>query len=297
MTTKIKAVVLGHSGFIGAAIMGFLKDLKVNTIGLSTKDVDLTSVDCLEKLKPLMDKNTVVIFCSALMPGRGGNTQVGFRSNVSMVINSLPAFAGIKKLVFLGTTGIYGDASFTGVVTEETVIKPTMLYTWAKLIGEEACQAFSQDTKTPLLVLRPTIVYGPGNCHQNYNPTAFVIQAFRDGKITLWGDGDDKRDFVFVRDLAEIVGLLSVDDARGAYNVGSGSTHSFNDVAKKVSGLFKDIKVEYQPRRQPVSQHYYNIRKLKSVPVLSDFQFTSLSEGLLATVIYFCEKGADNGRD
>ena len=300
--SNTNVLVLGHNGFIGKPLMDFFQIMKTPVTGLSTKEIDLTRWTVVPVLKSVINKETIVVFCSAMMPGRGGNTWKGFNDNLAMITNSVQAFsAGIKKLVFISTTGIYGDHAVNGVINEELIPNPQILYAWAKLVSEEICNAFSQQTETPLLILRPTIVYGPRNIHQRYNPTSFVLQMMKERLITLFGQGEDERDFIYVRDLAEIIGLTALDNVEGDYNVGSGVSHSFLHAAIKVAECFvgkeTEVDIEYKPRQQPVSKHKYSIRKLMHLPVVCDFNFTSLSEGIRETVNFcrFKKEETDGG--
>src|ERR1700733_14547904 len=107
---------------------------------------------------------------------------------------------------------------------------------------------------TSLLFLRPCAVYGANDTHNSYGPNRFIRSGLKDGKITLFGFGEEKRDHVYVEDLSRLVELCLLHRSEGTLNLVSGTAVSFYDVAERIirlSGL--PIRIENLPRSSQIT--------------------------------------------
>ena len=89
----------------------------------------------------------------------------------------------------------------------------------------------------PTACLRPTLVYGAGDPHNGYGPNRFRRLAQAGEAITLFGEGEERRDHVSVDDVAELGAQMVMHRSSGALNAATGTVISFMDSAKKMAGL------------------------------------------------------------
>lgn len=192
----------------------------------------------------------------------------------------------VKKVVFPSSSSVYGNTPLPQ--SENTPTVPVNMYGVTKLACEYVARLYSDFV--PSVGLRIFAGYGPGEAHKG--EIASVITLFMDAiekesKPIIFGDGTQSRDFVYIDDIVEAV-LRSVEnDFAGIVNVGSGESHTFNEVVYSINGLLgKNIRPRYVDK--PV--HYFehtlaDIAKMKNTLGISP---TSLKEGLKR---YFEAKG------
>ena len=154
--------------------------------------------------------------------------------------------AGVKKLVYSGSSTYYGNQ----IAPHREDMQPDLLnfYALSKYTGEEYCRLFERALNFPTIILRYFNVYG---MRQPETGTyALVLGIFlrrwRDGlPLEIHGSGDQRRDFIHVRDVAECNIAAYESSSRGAvFNVGSGVNISVKELADRIS--HNQI---YSPRR------------------------------------------------
>ncbi len=121
--------------------------------------------------------------------------------------------------------------------------------------------------------------FGPGDRGETYGPSGFVRAAIRGAKITLWGDGTELREFIFIEDLVRIVGELIHHDASDVVNIASGARHTFREALDIALALAPHrLEVGSHPRtKSSVDNAFCNQRLLELLP---QFAFTGLESGM-----------------
>lgn len=168
----------------------------------------------------------------------------------------------VKKFIYASSGGVYGQAQYVPE-DENHPLFPQWPYGVAKLAGEKYCQQYTQLFNLPTVSFRYAIVYGP---HEWYGRvfTMFVKRALRGEPPVIFGDGNQRRDFVYVDDVVEanILGIKNDDVDGMAFNVGGASHVNVREIAKlvtdiidpKLEPLFDDPKPgeasKYQPYRK-----------------------------------------------
>lgn len=281
-TLPRRVVILGASGFLGAALEVALVKAGVEVIGHSSRTLDLTRPQALGVLDPVMIPDTALVLASALTPDRG-QTAATFLANTTMAANLATYLEGHRPggLVYVGSDAVYGFGNTP--VTEETPVAPTGYYALGKYAAERVIDCAARAAAVPLLVLRVTGVYGPGDPHASYGPNAFARSLARDRSVRLFGAGEEERDHVFVDDAAAAaVGLLRAG-ATGVYNVATGQSYSFADVVKTMRDLVPyEVDVTTAPRKGPITHRRFDtVRLARALPGL---RFTPLRDGLSETL-------------
>jgi len=281
---KIKRVViLGHSGFIGRHIEKIFneKSPNIELIGRSYPDLDLCFKEDAYSLSPLFDMDTAVIMVSGIKRQLGDSLDI-FSKNVSMANNvcSVLQEKPVKHLLFFSSAAVYGEEIDNIDITEKTPVHPTSYYGIAKYASE--ClfrKVFSEQENNSLIILRPPLVYGPGDQTTIYGPSGFAIKALHKEKITLWGDGSELREFFYVEDLAKIVYDLTFNNFDGIVNISSGESSDFKQILDILSNILcYKLEIDSRPRtRKKVDNKFKNNRLLEVLPNVS---FTDLKEGI-----------------
>lgn len=215
-----------------------------------------------------------------------------FEVNARGTLNVLMAAktSEVSRVVIASTGGaILGDVP--PPVHEEMVPKPQSPYGASKLAAEGYAEAFAGSYGLRVTTLRFSNVYGPHSHRKGSAIAHFIRQILSHKAITIYGDGSQVRDFVFVEDVCDGI-LQAVDaDASGVFQLGSGlptSIRSLLDQMSDVVGRDWPIKVQEAPRRQgEVLKTYCDISKAHRT-----FGYrpkVSLDEGLRRTWRWFVD--------
>ncbi len=310
-----KVIVTGGAGFIGSHIAQELagRDYQVIIIdNLSTGR--LSNIESVLGMKnivfvrgsivnlPLLRKlfsGVDYVFHQAAVPSVPRsikNPRASHVANTTGTLNVLLAARdnGVKKVVFASSSSVYGDTPTLPKV-EDMTPNPESPYAVSKLAAEYYCQVFQKIYGLNTVCLRYFNVYGP---RQDPNsPYAAVIPLFINsamaGKsLVIFGNGEQSRDFTFVRDVVKANILAAEGTATGVFNIGSGIRVTINHLAEFVIRLVGDntIKPAYRDARPGDILH-----SLADITRAGTFGYRpkySLEEGLREVVNYLrAERG------
>jgi UDP-glucose 4-epimerase len=284
-----RVVVLGHGGFIGTHLARFFREQspEIEVLGHALPTIDLSRLEDTQKLEDFFDSQTAVLMCAAIKR-QLGDTLDTFSQNMSMAANlcRLLQKHPIRRFVFFSSAAVYGEERTNLHISEDTPVQPTSYYGAAKFACE--CifrQVVSQLPECSLLVLRPALIYGPGD-QGGYGPTGFIKAALGGEQIVLWGDGSEKREFVYVGDVLKIVHALTFHQYDGVLNVVSGTSYAFKDALNVVERLVPLEKpIGSRPRTKNKADHGFDNSRLRGL--LPDLKFTKLAEGMRLTAESF----------
>jgi UDP-glucose 4-epimerase len=211
--------------------------------------------------------------------------------NVKGLLNVLEASAqaGVKKLVFASSAAIYGDNPTVPKV-ESMLPEPKSPYAITKLDGEYYLGMFTGQGRLETAAIRFFNVFGPRQDPKGAYAAAvpiFIESAVRDGPITIFGDGEQTRDFIYVKD---IVGALTfaaqTPGVTGVFNAGYGGQITINQLAREIiSAAGSSSAVRHAPARAGDVKHSRaSAAKLRSVGWTPQH---TLPEGLAATLDFF----------
>lgn len=235
-----KIVVLGSGGFVGSALVSRFRDkgVPVEFIGTSSEGPRLDIVP--HWLNSAISGADVVYLTAGRTGGVGrmARDPLSFvLPNVRIQMNIMQACleAGVRRLVTLQSTTGYPD---TALPVRENQYHQGPLHpayfgpgtTW-RFVDHLAAMFRGLE----VVFLRPSNVYGPGN---DFDPTtSHVIEATvrkvyeRQDPFVVWGDGREQRDCTYIDDLAEAM-TRCIDCPPGAYNIGTGTTASIQDMIR-----------------------------------------------------------------
>jgi UDP-glucose 4-epimerase len=200
--------------------------------------------------------------------------------------------AKVKKLVFSSSAAIYGNNPITPKL-ETMLPEPKSPYAITKLDGEFYCKMFADEGRLATTSLRYFNVFGPRQDPKSQYAAAvpiFIERAVKNKPITIHGDGEQTRDFVFVKDVAAAnVFFATQSEATGVFNVGYGQRITINDLATTICRLAgSKSKIEHGAERAGDVRHSLAaVEKLKAAGFRPSGNF---DDGLKATVEYFRRK-------
>ena len=273
-----RVVVLGASGCVGRSIVGELRRLGVETLGLSSADLDLCGLDAMEALRRTMRSGDALVLVSALTPDRGRDVATLMRNlrmaeHVCAVLEQSPC----AHLLYVSSDAVYED--FANPVRETSQCHPSTLHGLMHVTRERMLAHAAQGSKVPLACLRLCAVYGSGDTHGSYGPNRFLRSALTEGKITLFGNGEEKRDHVFTGDVGRLIAACLLRRSAGTVNLATGRAVSFLDVAESIARLNgRTVVIERLPRRAPITHRHFDVTALRRA--FPDFRTTPLEAGL-----------------
>ena len=207
--------------------------------------------------------------------------------NITGTLNVLLAARdnNVKKVIYASSSSVYGDTP-TLPKREDMIPHPQSPYALTKLVGEYYCRIFHQIYNLPTICLRYFNVYGPRQDSDSQYAAVIPISITRlsqDKPPIIYGDGEQTRDFTFVKDViqANIIGAES--DANGIFNIGRGENSTINDLAKTIINLVgKDLQSEYRPPRVGDVKHSLaDISRARAIGYEPQY---SLEDGLRETI-------------
>jgi len=277
-----RAVVLGGSGFVGRAIIEELGRLDVPAVSVSSREVDLCRPEAVERLRGLVRPEDAVVFVSALTPDKGKDAGTLMR-NLAMgrQVSALVEQPACSHVVYISSDAVYSDA--VSLIRETSPCDPATFHGLMHLVRERMLRQAVQRSRLPLFIVRPCAVYGPGDPHNSYGPNRFVRAALAERTITLFGRGEEKRDHLFIDDVARVAALGMCHRSDGVVNVASGVSVSFADLAGLVAELSGEpVRIVPTPRQTPVThRHLDPAALLRAFPA---FRPTPLRVGLTETL-------------
>ncbi|MBI3666935.1 MAG: NAD(P)-dependent oxidoreductase [Acidobacteria bacterium] len=257
-----RVLILGANGFIARNLAEVLEREQIACRRVGSGEVDLIGPGAVEKLGQILAPDDAVVVTSALTPDKGRDPAT-LMKNLRMAETLCAAFGpgGCAHVIYISSDAVYDWRS--SLINEQSSCEPSDLYA-VMHIGRErmlgyACQA----ARIPYAVVRPCAIYGAGDTHNSYGPNRFLRTAISEGKIRLFGQGEEQRDHVWVRDVAEILKLCLLYRSAGVVNAVSGKAVSFYELAQRIiSVVGRGVALEFQPRNGPVTHRHFDISLL-----------------------------------
>lgn len=302
------SLITGGAGFIGSNMVRFLlakgQQVRVLDNFETGKRANLTEVaDQIELIEgdirnmPTAERSVagadVVYHLAALgsVPRSVAQPGATHDANVTGIFNMLQASrnAQVSRFVFASSSSVYGETTVLPQ-HEDLPYAPISPYAASKAIGEVYCRAFYETYSLPTICLRYFNVFGPRQDPASQYAAAvpiFITRALRGEPITIFGDGEQTRDFIFVKDIAAAnLHLAMEDELSGVYNVAYGGRLTVNDLAAQIVELTGSSSATIHADERPGDVRHSSA----AVDRLLDTGFrpqSDFSSGLALTIDYF----------
>lgn len=211
------------------------------------------------------------------------------QSNILGLVNMLQCAQkfGVSKFIFASSAAVYGPYDQVSL-TEDLVGNPVSPYGINKKLGEYYCEKWKELYDLNTLSFRFSNVYGPKQGSRGEGGVVSIfMERLRDGKeISVYGDGTQTRDFIYVEDLVDGIYRGANSAVTGVYNLSTNNQTSVNQLIEVLSGLKEVGKVNYlQPREGDIYKSSLSNTRIKKdldwVPIFS------LEEGVARTHEWF----------
>ena len=305
----MKILITGGSGFIGSHIVELYQDkaeeirvldnlrtgYRNNLDGLRHTFIEGSITDR-ELVKKAVQGVDYIFHLAALVSVPESMAKPGecVDINVHGLLNVLEeaAAAGVKKLVFASSAAIYGDNPTVPKV-ETMIPEPKSPYAITKLDGEYYLSMFQNEGRLQTAAIRFFNVFGPRQDPKGAYAAAvpiFIEKAVNNEDITVFGDGGQTRDFIYVKDIAGALAFaVETPGVTGVFNAGYGGQITIEDLANGlVSAADSASKILYAPERAGDVRHSRaSADKLRAAGWVPRH---TLEEGLGVTLKFFKDK-------
>ena len=272
-------LVTGGEGFIGRNLVNLLRDLgnEVLTLDIAgNPDYKFSITDRTKLFNDVNEKFDGMFHLAATTspPQFESDPFDGFEVNATGTLNILE-FAKVRKIpkvVLASSSAAYGDSDKISV-ENDIPDRYSNLYPVTKIVDEYLARYYSLRNEVQCISLRYFNTYGPNeNIKGMYSSqiSKFIGYALKGEPIIVYGDGTQRRDFIYVRDNVRVTKLAFDRGKPGeSYNIGTGISTDFNSIAKLVKEITgSDSPVEHIPN------------PLKSYQMFTQADLTKTSEDL-----------------
>jgi UDP-glucose 4-epimerase len=301
----IKVLVTGGAGFIGSHIVEHfqgsaevrvLDNLRTgfrrNLAGFEHEFIEASITDR-EAVRRAM-QGVDFVFHLAAMISVPESMQKPIECNEintagTLVVLEEAARAKVRKLVFSSSAAIYGNNPQTPKI-ETMLPEPKSPYAITKIAGEYYCKMFADEGWLATAALRYFNVFGPRQDPKSQYAAAvpiFIERAMKNEPLTIYGDGNQTRDFIYVKDIAAANAFFAAESsATGAFNLGYGRSVTIKDLALTICQSAGSVSpIEHVPDRPGDVKH-----SMAAIDKLREAGFNpvgNLRDGLEATINFF----------
>ena len=304
-------LVTGSSGFIGYNLCNYIikrghnvfgldldekynnlkkwRNEKLNKIGVKTFCVDISDKYQLDDFKNKNNASFKSIFHLAGLAGVRRSLEIPekyYDANLRGTLNilNLASHINVDSLVFSSTSSVYGGNKNSSKETDN--LNPISPYANSKLLAEKICKLYSISNNLNVSILRYFTVYGEAG-RPDMSILRFIDNIFNGNPITIYGDGNQERDFTYIEDVCDATFKSSRLVDFNILNIGNSKPVKLNDIVNIIEKkLNKKAKIINEPKNNldVFKTHADNSRAmnlLKWVPVYS------IEKGIESTVDWY----------
>ncbi len=267
-------LISGGLGFIGSNLANYLKkknfkifiidNLSSNKVNKLNKDIiiikkNIIDIGSIKKIKNKIDC-IIHLAASAEIMIKVEDEKKYFDDNV-LGLQEVMNFAAtnkVKKFIFASSSSIYSETK-KKKIKEDSLLNPKHYYAYTKYLGEVMLSRYFKINKINYTIVRLFNIFGPKS---NAVIGKFLAQKIQKKKLTIFGNGNQKRDFLYIDDLNRaILSILKKKISKNKiYNLGYGNSYSILDLAKLIE---KKNFVNLPKRNDDIEISISNINKIK----------------------------------
>lgn len=296
----MKYLITGGSGFIGSHLTDSLlgDGHEVIIIDRSIKYENITEHKNLTLVPSVISENVghlfkgidIVVHLAALTRPQWSikypieTNEINVTGTLKILIHARDN--RVKRVVFLSTSNLYGDNFYP--TSESAIPNPMNAYALTKLVGEQYCELFYKLYGLEYNIIRPFNAYGTRMPITGIYTSAiatFINALKKDIPFKMFGDGHQRRDFIYIDDIIDQIRLMATSNVHGEiFNCGSGINYSINEILNLIRKIMnKEVEPQERLDKQfEPSQTLADIDKAKRL--LGWKPKISLEEGLRRTI-------------
>ncbi len=232
----MRVLITGHTGFIGSNMFRFLKNVKsVEPVGYS-KSTGQDIFDLSQLMNAVKDCDLLYHFAAYTKPAESVlNPVETIETNIKGTLNILEACRRYdRSLVYISSCEIYGDSEIT--IKEDAIINPPNPYAASKAAVDRICYAYFKSYGLDVKIARLFNPYGPNQQLNKIIPT-FYFQAAKNKPISVFGDGTDTRDYVYIDDIVRGLWYSKKLPSGEVINLATGKATTNLEVANLVKDM------------------------------------------------------------
>jgi ADP-L-glycero-D-manno-heptose 6-epimerase len=279
-------IVTGGAGFIGSCVIRHLNDrgiyniIVVDDLGHSEKWQNLVGKQFID----IIDKNKLFTWLEGKEKAIEAFIHLGacsstVETNASYLLENNTHFSirlveyainNGQRFIYASSAATYGDGSlgFSDDESQLQTLKPLNMYGYSKHLFDLWLK--NQGLLNKVVGLKYFNVFGPNETHKGRMASAIlnmlpaaknegVVKLFKSSDPKNYADGEQKRDFIYVKDAARMTAAFLFNDASGIFNIGTGYAGSWNEMAKGVfKAIDKPAKIEYFEMPADLKGKYQN---------------------------------------
>ncbi|AXV39240.1 MULTISPECIES: SDR family oxidoreductase [Methanobacterium] len=301
-----KVAVTGGLGFIGSHLVerlcqenevvivdnettGSIKNIKhLDFSNISLDLGDITEIDLVNSFE-----GCDYVFHHAAMASVPASVADPIQCNLVNITGTLKVLlaardSGVKKVVFASSAAVYGDNTNLPL-SESTPLKPVSPYALSKAVGEMYCQLFADIYELPTIALRYFNVFGPRQDPNSQYASViphFISRILKGERPVIFGDGEQSRDFIYVKHIVEANLRACLSDYTGAYNIATGKRTTINQLVPVINQtLGKNMGPIYEEPRPGDIKH--SLADVSKAEVLNFKPSINFADELGETVQWF----------
>tara|TARA_B100001123_G_C15202263_1_gene983864 strand:- start:430 stop:1314 length:885 start_codon:yes stop_codon:yes gene_type:complete len=281
--TPKRVVVLGANGFVGRSAVVQLASEGLSVLPIPRNELDLLTNTAADELTKILKPDDSVLFVAAQAPVRNNQMLIDNLRMASSVCQAIDNQV-VSHLIYISSDAVYADDP--SPLSEKSITAPDSLHGIMHVTREHMLRTVA---KVPICVLRPTLIYGVGDPHNGYGPNRFIRQAISNTDLCLFGKGEEKRDHIWIGDVARYIKNVLIHKSVGVLNLCSGVTITFDEIAKTIlKNIDCTSTIRYVDRSGPMPHNGYRpfdpslCRRL-----FPDFTAVRPSEGIEACIKEF----------
>ncbi len=293
-------LLIGGNGFIGSHLVDHLlmQGHRIRVFDITyeryrepipTVDYRISTLENIPDLyEALLGIEIIFYLASSSVPSTSNvDTVTDINKNLIPLLNvlNLSIKLGIKRIIYFSSGGaVYGDTLNTPI-TEEQRLNPISSYGIVKVTVEMYLFLYQKLYDLKPLILRPSNPYGPRQGHfmaQGVIST-FLRKVKNKENITVFGDGNSIKDYIFITDLIDMCSELSFSNEIGAFNIGSGQGLTINEIITLITNLTgENVNIVHMEKQKYDVEHFVlDTCKIKNV--IGNHPITSIKKGIVET--------------
>lgn len=255
-----RVVIIGSSGIISKNLQNKLKNNRINHLVIGSKKINLLKSKSFISLRKKIKKNDTIVFIAAEAPVKNEKMLINNLIMSSTLVTALKNKI-LRQFIYVSSDAVYADSKKK--INEKSLKAPDSFHGLMHLSREKTFQSYFSKN---LLILRPTLIYGKEDTHLGYGPNKFLSLALQKLPLSIFGNGEEKRDHVYIDYLIDIFFKCINRKASGTLNLVSGQVSSFRYIAetiqKKLNIKSKIIRIK---RSGPMPHNGYRAFDIKTL--------------------------------